>query len=39
LEDVVVDERIISKYTFKKWDRPTRTSLLWPRIGKRGGLF
>jgi hypothetical protein len=39
LEDLVVDERIILKYTFKKWGRATRTALLWPRIGKRGGLL
>jgi hypothetical protein len=39
LEDLVVDERIILKHTFKKWDRATRTVLLWLGIGKRGGLL
>jgi len=39
LEGPVVDERIILKYTFKKWDRATRTALLRLRIGKRGGLL
>ena len=38
LEDLVVDERVMLKYTFKKWDRATRTALLWLRVGKRGGL-
>jgi hypothetical protein len=38
-EDLVVDEKIILKYTFKEWGRATRTALLWPRIGKRGGLL
>jgi len=37
LEDLVVDERIVLRYIFKKWDGEARTGLLWLRIGAGGG--
>ena len=37
LEDLLVDERIILKYTFRKRDGTARTALLWLVTGKRGG--
>jgi hypothetical protein len=39
LEDLVVNERIILKYTAKKWARATTVAVFWLRIGKRGGLL
>jgi hypothetical protein len=37
LEDLVVDERIVLRWIFKKWDGEARTGLLWLRIGTGGG--
>ena len=38
LEDPGLDERIIIKYIFKKWDG-ARTGLIWLRIRTGGGLL
>jgi hypothetical protein len=37
LEDLVVDERIVLRWIFKKWDGEARTGLFWLRIGAGGG--
>jgi hypothetical protein len=37
LEDLVVDERIVLRWIFKKWDGEARTGLLWLRMGAGGG--
>jgi hypothetical protein len=37
LGDPGVDGRIISKWTFKKWDEGAWTGLSWLRIGTYGG--
>ena len=34
-----LDERIISKWSFKKWDGRPRTRLIWFRIVKGGETF
>jgi hypothetical protein len=39
LEDPGVDERIILKWIFEKWDGVARTGSMWPRIGTGGGLL
>jgi len=36
LQDLGVDEMIIIKWTFKKWDREAWTGLIWLRIGTGG---
>jgi hypothetical protein len=37
LEEASVDGRIILKWMFRKWDRGTRTGLIWLRIAAGGG--
>jgi len=37
LEDPGVDERIILKWTLRKWDGVTWTVLIWLKIGTGGG--
>ena len=37
LEVVSVDERIIPKSIFRKWDGEAKTGLIWLRIGTGGG--
>jgi len=37
LEDPVVDERIILRWTFRKWNLGIRTGSRWLRIGTGGG--
>jgi hypothetical protein len=39
LGDPGVDERIILKWIFKKWDVGAWTALSWLRIGTGGGLL
>jgi hypothetical protein len=39
LEDPGVDERIILKLIFKKWDRGAWTVLIWLRIGTGDGFL
>jgi hypothetical protein len=39
LQDLRVDERIILKWIFRKWDGIARTGLTWSRIGTGGGLL
>jgi len=39
LENLDVDERIILKSVFKKWDREAWTGLLWLRTGTGDGLL
>jgi len=37
LVDLVVDERIVLRLIFKKWEEEARSGLLWLRIGAGGG--
>jgi len=37
LEDPGVDERIIVRWIFRKWDEGAWTGLIWLRIGTVGG--
>ena len=39
LEDLGVDERIILRWIFRKWDVWVWTRLSWLRIGTVGGLL
>jgi hypothetical protein len=39
LKDPGVDERIILKFIFEKWDGRTWTGSIWLRIGTGGGLL
>jgi hypothetical protein len=39
LQDSNIEERIILKWTFRKWHVGTRTGLSWLRIGRGGGNF
>ena len=39
LEDPGVDERIILRRVFRKWDVGAWTGLIWLRIGTGGGHF
>jgi hypothetical protein len=39
LQDLGVDERVIFKYTFKKWVGQAWTTLFWLKIRTGGGLF
>jgi len=36
LEDLVVDERIVLRWIFKKWNGEAGAELLWLRIGADG---
>jgi len=37
LEDPVIDERIIFRWIYRKWDGAAWTGLIWMRTGKGGG--
>jgi len=37
LDDPDLDERIILRWIFKKWDLGARTGLIWLKIGTGGG--
>jgi hypothetical protein len=39
LEDQSVDERIILRWIFRKWDVRAWTGSVWLRIGTGGGLL
>jgi hypothetical protein len=39
LEDPSQDGRIILNWIYKKWDRVSRTRLIWLRIKTGGGLL
>jgi len=39
LEDPAVDGMIILKLIFRKWDRGSRSGMIWLRIGTDGGLL
>jgi hypothetical protein len=39
LEDPSIDERIILKRAFRKWDVGASTGSVWLRIGTGGGLL
>jgi hypothetical protein len=39
LEDLDLDEGIILKYIFKKWDGEAWTEFIWLRTEARGGLL
>ena len=38
MEEAGIDERIILKLMFRKWDGKARTGLIWLRIGAGGEL-